>query len=161
MFRRKPPARVPDAAAARAVWAAEEIVCDAWAQELSRQQDRTDHAAQVALTRYDSACLRLTAAQLAGDPRRIAACQAVVELARETLHKRSLAAGRGHQFFLDEMELLARASTARALARESQQHGTAANAGPCETATALVDRVVVAKPSLRQRVRRWFYGLAA
>jgi len=138
---------------------AEEIVCDAWAQELLRRQGHTDHDVQVALARYDRACRRLTAAQQAGDPRRIAAGHSAMELARETLHKRSLAAGRAHQFLLEEMDLLDRASAVRARARESEQDAAAANAEPCET-TAHTDRRVIAKPRLRQRARRWLDSLA-
>jgi hypothetical protein len=115
MFRRRRPAPVPDAAADLAVWAAEEIVRDAWA----------------------------------------------LELARESLHKRSLAAGRAHRVFLAEMEALDRASAVRATARGAQQpeqDEAAVNAEPCEP-TARVDRVVVVKPGLRQRIRRWSLDL--
>jgi len=124
MFRRRPDTPGPDAAPDapyepdHAVCDAEQIVRDAWAAELAEQHGRMEAALQAVSGQCDGAYRRLAAAQRGGDPKKIAAAHAALETALEALRRNEIVCERTHQAFLEEMEVLGRATAVSALARE-------------------------------------------
>jgi phage host-nuclease inhibitor protein Gam len=100
----------------RSVWDAEEIVRRAWTLELFRQQDRLQFAVRAAEHDCDVAHELLAAAQRDGDVRAIATAHYTLEHAMDVALRSASARERIEQALRTELDLLAKAGKARAVA---------------------------------------------
>lgn len=162
--RRAQSANTPLVVTDRSVWDAEEVVRRAWTLELLRQQDRLQFAVRAAEHDCDIAHELLAAAQCDGDARAIATAHYTLEQALDAVHRNALACERTHEALRAELDLLARAGKARAVAVAAdrlEQDASMPTAQPPANRGVLTlwfRRVLIVLPSERG-VSRWLRRL--
>jgi hypothetical protein len=153
------PARVlaPPGSKDQVVRAAETIVGRAWATELLRRHDAALFAVNAAYEDCEAAYRLLTAAQRAGDPRRISLAHAAWEQALKVRGDSTAVSDRTHRIIRRELASLARAGRVGpvpALVRGPERGRAASTAAPRGGPGRLLRRIRPGGPG-SGAVRRW------